>query len=130
MKAYDVSFSLGDGLRQAVGLGHRHRAAAVGQAVVAAALVVERGIGARAALHDQPVLRQPPDDRVERARAELHLAVGAARHLLDDGVAVLLAVGQGHQHLEHRRREGEMDGGIEAHGPTIPDTDRVSSTQV
>ena len=61
---------------------HRHAAAERRQAVVAAALVVQRRIRAVVGFDDEAVGQQTLDERVERARAKADVAVRPARDLL------------------------------------------------
>ena len=109
---------LGAGLfqraREAAHLGHRHGAAVVRQAVVAPALVVERGVRPLVAFDNQPVLLEALDQAVERSGAQGDLAFGPPLDFLDDRVAMLLAVGQREQDLEHRRGEREERVRVEA----------------
>src|SRR6185295_10241559 len=84
-------------------LGPRNIAAEGGELVGPPPLVF-----AAAELADQPVVQQTLDDPVERARTETD---GAARELLDvleNLVAVRVAVGERDQHIEHRRRQRQQ----------------------
>ena len=85
-----------------------HVAAELREAVVPAALVVALRVGAVAQLFDQALLEHAPDGAVERAGAQPDLAVGPRGHVLHDRVAVALAVRQGHQDVEHRRRQRQQ----------------------
>ena len=77
-----------------------------GDPVVAAALVVERGVGTLVALLDQAVGEHALDRAVERARAHAHGAVGELLDPLHERVAVLLTVAERQQQVEHRRGQG------------------------
>ena len=78
------------------------------QAVIAAALVVVLRRGPGPHLHDQALRQQALDDAVQRAGAELDFAGSLLLDLFQDRVAMLVAVGQGKQHVEHRRRERRL----------------------
>ena len=76
-------------------------------AVVAPAFVVERRVGSVIALLDQAGCQHALDRAVERSRAHLHLTLRHQLHLLHDGVAVFLIIGQRQQDVEDRRGQGE-----------------------
>jgi len=83
--------------------------AARGDAVVAPALILYRGVGPPVGLHDQVVVQQAPDGAIERAGAEDNFPV---RVLLDgahEGVAVaLLPVGERPQDVVAAIRHGHV----------------------
>ena len=80
----------------------------VRQQVIATPLVVFVGRGPAAALLDQPLFLHPLNGPVQRAGAEPDLAVGPGSDVLDDGVAVPLAIRESEQDVECRRlAEGE-----------------------
>ena len=64
------------------------------QPVIPPPLVVQRRVGPLVGLDDQAVGQRPLDQSVEGAGAEADGAVGALRDLPDDGVAVLVSVGE------------------------------------
>src|SRR5688572_310062 len=103
-----------DEITEPLCLGQRHLAAEGGETIRRAALVAA---GSRLANH--AVGEQALDDAVERARAQDHLTAGPLLDLLEDRVAVLLAVGQGQQHMEEGWCQRQRCGGIPVdHGAT------------
>src|SRR5262249_2967385 len=74
------------------GLRARGRRAEGRDPVVAPPLVVVLRVRALAGLHDQALLEHPLDGAVERARGEAQLPPRALGHVLDDPVAVAVAV--------------------------------------
>ncbi len=77
------------------------------QPIVAPALVVQRRVGPFVCLGDEAIRQQAPERRIETAGADLDVAAGPAAHFFDDGVAVLVAVGEREQHVKHERRQGQ-----------------------
>src|SRR5262245_53683193 len=94
---------------EARGLGARNVSAEGGQLVRSPSLVVFRREGR---LADEAVAQQALDDAVERAGAEPDGAAGELLDVLEDRVAVRLAVGQRDHDVEHRGREREQRFGI------------------
>ena len=79
-----------------------------GHAVVAAALVVEGGVGPLVGFLHHPGGEHAFQAAVQCAGAELQRVVGLARDVLHDAVPVTFLVGQREQDVEHRRRKGEQ----------------------
>ena len=101
-------------IAQPLGLGERDLASEGGQPVGGAALVAARRRLANHALGEQAL-----DDAVERASAQHDRAGGPLLDLLEDRVAMLLAVGQRQQHVEERRGQRQQLGRIAVgHGAT------------
>ena len=86
--------------------------AEVGEAVVAAALVVELGVGALGDLLEQALVDHALDRAVERARAHRHRAAEKVLDVAHDGVAVLLAAGQRHDDVHRGRRQRQERVGV------------------
>ena len=84
-------------------------------AVIAAALVVERGVGPLVGLLHHSGGEHALQAAIERAGAELQGVIGLARHVLHDAVPVTLLAGQRQQDVEDRRGERKQilrDGGL------------------
>src|SRR5688572_17778013 len=79
---------------QAAGLRDRNRASEWRQAIVAAAFVVVLRVRAFVRLLDHFLFEEPPNRRIEAARAQAKRAAGAVEDILHHGVAVALAVGK------------------------------------
>ena len=86
----------------------RDQAAEVGDPVIPPPLIVQRRIGALVGFDDDALLDETADQRIERPGAEPDRAVGPPRDFLDDRVAMLLAVRQRDQHMEHARGQGQQ----------------------
>src|ERR1700730_3009921 len=91
---------LADEFRETGGLFDGDAAPERRDAVVAAPHVVFVRIGPLVELLYQSVVQQALDRAVERARADAQLPVRARGHVLHDGVAVALAVGDGDENVE------------------------------
>ena len=76
-----------------------------GDAVIAAALVVQFRRGALLGFDEQSLFEHALDGAVQRAGAQLELAVRARGHILNDGVAVPVLLGHGQQNVESRGRK-------------------------
>src|SRR3989442_6985070 len=94
-------------LREPAGFCFRDRGAERRDAVVAPPLVVFVRRRALARLDDQALLEHPLNRAIQRARTQLQLAAGALRHVLDDGVAVAVLVGDREKNVKGRRRQRE-----------------------
>src|SRR5579859_7340201 len=94
-------------LGQAPGLSLGDSQAKVGQFVIAAAFVVQIGIGPYARFLDQPIAEHALDRAVERARSHASLALGSRGNLLHNAVAMALTVDEGQQDVEDRRSQGK-----------------------
>src|SRR5918999_496437 len=90
---------------QTLRLSASHPATEIRYPVVAAALVVELGVGALVGLLYQPLGEHALDRTVERPRPETHLAPGPILDLLHDPVPVPLLIRQRQQDVQHRRRQ-------------------------
>src|SRR5262249_46303678 len=111
-----------DELGQPAGFGASHGQAEGRDPVVAAALVVQVRVRPFLGLGDEPLFEHPVDGAVQGPGAEAHGVVGAGRDVLDEGIAVQLAVGEGHQDVEGRRRQGKEGfdlGAVLLHGEVI-----------
>lgn len=78
-------------------------AAEFGDAVIAPALVVQVRMGPLPAFFDGALVEEFLDRAVEGARARIQGCVCAAADFPQDGVAVTLAVGQGHENMQKQR---------------------------
>ena len=76
-----------------------------GQAVVAAAFIVQVRVGAFIGFLDHPGFQEALDGAVQGAGAHLDPAAGALGHFLHDGVAVAFAVRQRQQDVKYRGGE-------------------------
>ena len=115
-----ASLRVTDELRQPTHLGARHTVAERGETIVPSPLVVSP----RAALldfNDEPLLDHSSDRPIERAGAQTKLAVGSCLDVLDDGVAVPLALGEGKQDVQRCRgqRQEVVGGRFRAHADSI-----------
>ena len=106
---------------EAIELGRGGCRACGREPVVAAALVVERGIGALLGLLDQAVGEQPLDRAVERAGAELDRAVAEGVDVADERVAVALAPPEGEEDVQRGGLEGSRALRLSRH-PIYQDT--------
>src|SRR5919112_121129 len=93
---------------KALHLGQGDPPAKVRKLIVAAAFVVEAGLGAFLCLHHPSPLLHLLERTVERAWGQTPASIGAAPDLLHDGVAVQLLVAQSHHDVKHRRSEGQV----------------------
>src|SRR5579859_1646703 len=75
------------------------------QPVVAAALVVQRGIGPFICFDDQSIEQHLFDGTIERSWPDTHPSPRVRCNLLHDTVAMPLAIRQGEQDVENGRRE-------------------------
>src|SRR5262245_10312125 len=80
--------------------GARNLVAVFGQSVVTAALVIERCSSAARRFDNHLFVEKTLDDAVEGARTQANSIIGECGNFLDDGVAVLFTVGEGHEDVE------------------------------
>ena len=114
-------------MRQATRFGFRHGGSKRRDAVVAAPLVVERGRRPLAALVDQALFQHALDGAIERAGAQLQLAVCPRGDVLHDRVTMLFLAGQRHEDMKRRRRQREERVRIDTrHTTSIATLDIVS----
>ena len=103
----------------------RHFAPEASQAIVAAAFIIVGGVRPLVEFLDQFLLKQPPDGRVQAARAEAQLAVGPLEHVLHHGIAVPITIGKRHEDVKGipmQRQERLRLGGASGHRPNISQT--------
>ena len=86
-----------------------HRATDRLQPVVAPPIVLAPAVG------DEAKLDQPRNRRIERPGAQPQLTSGPLLDLLDHGIAMTLAIGQGEQDVELMRRQRQKSMWIVAH---------------
>lgn len=79
-----------------------------GEAVVAAALVIQRWVGPFIGLLEQALVDHALDGPVEGAGAHRDRPAGEIVDVAHDGVAVLLATSEGHDDVHGRRRQGQV----------------------
>ena len=92
---------------QPVDLGLEDAAAGLGQAVVFARLAADSRLAAGDAL-DQALVLQAGEGAVERAVAQLERAAAESFDVLQDGIAVLLLLGDAQQDEKGRFPQGEV----------------------
>src|SRR4030095_4808571 len=97
---------------QALHFGRRDALAEPGEPIVATPFVAAGRIGAFAELLDHPLLEHPANRTVQRAGAQLHLALGPGGDVLHDRVAVAIAIGERDQDVEHGRGQREQRCGV------------------
>jgi len=76
-----------------------------GEPVVAAPLIIQRGIGPLVGLLDQALVEHPLDRAVERARSHPNRPTTQLGDIAHDRVAMLLAIRERHDDVHHRRRQ-------------------------
>ena len=94
---------------QTLRLGDRYRSAQSGQPVVAPPLIVMFRVRPFGQLFDQALLEQPSDRGVQAAWTQPKRTIGALEHVLHDGVAVPIAIGERYEDVERvavQRQEG------------------------
>src|SRR5262245_22195647 len=87
-------------------LRFQHSPAQRGQTVIPAAIVIAAGIG------DQAQFDETCDRGIERPRAEPQVATGTGVDVLNEGISMPLAIGQGKQDVELMSRERQKAGRI------------------
>src|SRR5690242_11216083 len=109
---------LKQGFFHALCFGNGYFATEFSEAVVTPALVIERKFGTASGFGDESRGLEASQVAVEGARAETDLVVGAAGDFLENGVAVLVAVGESDEDLKHRGSEGQerVRGFLSGHG--------------
>src|SRR5581483_364221 len=88
----------------------RHLAAIGGNAVIAAALVIQVRIGPAIGFFDQPKLEHLVNGAVEHAGSEFEPAAGALRDFAPQRVAMAFAVSEREKDMEDGRRERSQVG--------------------
>src|SRR5579859_2234131 len=86
-------------------LGESDLLAEARQPVVAAALIVQRGIGPFIRFDDQSIEQHLFDGTIERSWPNTHLSARVRGNFLHDTVAMSLAIRQGEQDVKNGRRE-------------------------
>jgi hypothetical protein len=97
-----------DQLGQPAGLGPGGGPAQRRDAVVPPPFVVERRRRSIAGLDQEPLFEHALDRPVQRPGAQVQVAAGAYRDVLDDRVAVAVFVRKGQQDVERRRRQRQQ----------------------
>src|SRR5205814_1402101 len=103
-----------------LGAGHRGRERR--QAIVPPPLVVERARRTPVRFDDEPLLEHAMDGPVQGAGAKFELTIGARFDVLDDGIAMPVAIGEGEEDMKRdrgERQQGVDVSGREAHTTTI-----------
>jgi len=99
---------------EARGFGFEDGAAVRGEAVIAAALIVEMRFGTLVGFLDQTALGEFADCAVEAAWTEFDAAAGPDGYFALDGVAVLFMLREADEDFEVDVWEGEKRRGVEA----------------
>jgi hypothetical protein len=113
-------------LGHAAGFGFGDDAAEGGDAVVAAAFVVEFGEGSLAGFDEEALFEHALNGTVEGAGAEFERPPGTGGDVLDDGVAVAVLIGDGEQNVEGGVGEGEQGRRVYIHTSIICMVDILS----
>src|SRR5262245_41300833 len=85
---------------EAPALGRQDTAAQPGEAIIAAARVIQLRRRALARFFDQLLIHEPLERAVEGRRPEAHLAGCAVEDLLHDSVTVLVLAGEGQEDVK------------------------------
>src|SRR5262249_2955253 len=88
--------------------GFRYTLSQVAQAIVAAALVVQRRVWPLVRLDDQPIFQHMLDRAIECGWANAHLAPGLPGDFLHNTITVPLTISESQQDMKHCWREWEQ----------------------
>ena len=97
-----------------------------GELVIAPARVVKLGVSPPLGTLDELIGQQPFDGGVESPRAQDDRLGGTPFDLLDDRVAMTLAVGEGEEDMKYRRAEWQKSAGIATHGLPLCQVSRTT----
>jgi hypothetical protein len=90
---------------QSPGFSRRDAATELGQSIVAATFIVVFRIRVLPHLLHEPLFEHPPDRAVERAGAQVNLALRPRGDILHDRVTMAIAISQRHKDVERGRRQ-------------------------
>src|SRR5262245_46303097 len=117
-------------LSQALGFGLADAATIVGEAIVATALIINRGVGTFVSCFDKPPLQHLLDGTVEGTRVETDLAMGEGQDFLHDAIAMLLTHRQGKDDMKYCWGQREQAGRLGISVQDIPLTGYIQNEYI